>query len=352
MIVFLVAAAALPDGSLAAPAVRPIRFTTRTMGTTVTLTLVGADSLALAPLATRVLAGFTRVDSLMSNWTGTSEVARINAALDGTVDGAPLAPEPETARVLAAALQVAAESAGAFDPTVEPLVRLWGFLGGARQLPDSAAIAALLPDIGFRKLRCPPAADRLSALRPGLRLDLGGIAKGHAVDCARDSLVALGVQDALVDLSGNIALLGAPPGRAAWRLGLRDPADREHTLGTLTLPRAAVATSGDYEQFVAAGGRRYGHILDPRSGWPVDSLASVTVVMDSATLADAWATALTVLGPTAARRLARARLDMDVILVERRPDAAGPDLIWVEETLAGAFTLDPALSRRYRVQHF
>jgi len=339
-------------GAAAAEGARPIRFMVRTMGSTATLTLVGADSLALAPLAARAMANFARVDSLMSNWTRSSEVARINGALDGTVTGTPLTLEPETARVIALALRVAAESEGAFDPTVEPLVRLWGFLGGAKQVPEPAAIAALLPSVGFGRLRLDPDRGSLAALRSGLRLDLGGIAKGYAVDCVRDSLVAFGVQDALIDLSGNIALLGTRPGRSAWRLGLRDPADRAATLGTLTLPRAAVATSGDYEQFFAQDGQRYGHILDPRRGWPVDSLASVTVVMDSATLADAWATALTVLGPTAARRLAAARRDMDVILVERRPEAEGPDLIWVEASLAAAFSLDPGQAGRYGLRRF
>jgi thiamine biosynthesis lipoprotein len=331
---------------------RAFRFATRTMGTTATLTLVGTDSLALAPLAARALACFARVDSLMSNWTRSSEVARLNGGLDGTVDGAPLAVEPETARVIAAALAVAAESDGAFDPTVEPLVRLWGFLGGEKRVPAAGEIAALLPSVGAEQLRWDAEASQLAARRSGLRLDLGGIAKGYAVDCVRDTLLALGLRDALIDLSGNIALFGAPPGREAWRLGIRDPVDREATLGRLSLPRAAVATSGDYEQFFAADGKRYGHILDPRRGWPVDSLASVTVVMDSATLADAWATALTVLGPTAARRLARARLDMDVILIERRPAAQGPDLVWVEESLAANFSLAPTLSTRYSLRRF
>jgi len=347
-------AASLSPGPADAPRpngapLRTYRFVAPTMGTQATLTLVGEDSLALAPCAARILGNLARVDSLMSNWTHTSEVARINGALDATVGGAPLALEPETARVLAAALAVAAASEGAFDITVEPLVRLWGFLGGPKRVPSAAEIAALRPRVGRALLALDPASG-LAAARAGVRIDLGGIAKGYAVDCLRDSLLAMGMRDALVDLSGNIALLGAPPGRDTWRLGLRDPADREATLGTLRLPRPAVATSGDYEQFFAADGKRYGHILDPRTGWPVDSLASATVVMDSAMQADAWATALCVLGPSAARRLARERHDLEAILVERRDE--GPDLVWVEEGLAASFSLDPALAERYALRRF
>lgn len=341
----------LAGGAARAPQAQVIRFSARTMGTTAMLTLVGTDSLALAPVAVRVLGSFARVDSLMSNWTRRSEVARLNGALDATVAGAPLAVEPETARVLAAALAVAAASEGAFDITVEPLVRLWGFLGGEKRVPAATEIAALLPAVGHRHLQL-DAAGQLRALRAGVRIDLGGIAKGYAVDCLRDSLAALGVENALVDLSGNLALRGRRPDGEPWRVGLRDPADGSRTLGTLRLPRPAVATSGDYEQFFAAGGKRYGHILDPRTGWPVDSLASVTVVMDSAMQADAWATALTVLGPTAARRLAAARQDMDVILIERRPPTAGPDLIWVEESLATHFTPAAPLPSQYRLRRF
>jgi len=333
----------------AANAARAFRFSTRTMGTTATLTLVGSDSLALAPLAQRALASFQRVDSLMSNWTRTSEVARINAGLDATVGGRPLALEAETARVIEAALAVAAASEGAFDIPVEPLVRRWGFLGGTKRVPSPAEIAALRPQVGHALLVL-DSIGGLAATRPGVRIDLGGIAKGYAVDCLRDSLLAMGLRDALVDLSGNIARLGTPPGRGAWRRGLRDAAEREATLGTLRLPRPAVATSGDYEQFFAADGKRYGHILDPRTGWPVDSLASVTVAMDSAMQADAWATALCVLGPSAARRLAHEREDLEAILVERR--AEGPDLIWVEEALSDAFSLDPALAERYALRRF
>lgn len=322
------------------------RFATRCMGTAAELTLVGTDSLALAPLAARAMASFHRVDSLMSNWTRTSEVARLNRK----AGRGELTVEPETAHVLAAALRVAAESGGAFDITVEPLVRLWGFLGGTPHRPPAADIAALLERVGYERIEFDAATRTLSFDRPDLRVDLGGIAKGYAVDCVADSLAALGVENALVNLSGNIALLGAPPGRPSWRLGLRDPEGEVASLGTLLPPRAAVATSGDYEQFVVDDGRRFGHILDPRTGWPVRELASVTVIADRAVDADAWATALCVLGPEAARRLARAREDLAVILVERAE--SGPHTLWVEAPLADAFRLDPSLSDRFRLRTF
>ena len=130
--------------------------------------------------------------------------------------------------------------------------------------------------------------------------------------------------------------LGAPPGRSAWTIGIRDPAAAERHLATLKLTGTAVATSGSYEQFVAAGGRRYGHILDPRTGWPAEGLLSVTVVTPRAVDADAWATALFVLGPAAARATAAARADLAVVLLEASAD--GRLILWVESALADRFT--------------
>ena len=290
----------------------------------------------LLALSQTLFAELDRLDAKFSFHRCDSALSALNrraaAALPADLDD-------ETAALLRQALRFSAATAGRFDMCVASDLVALGHL--------PAHVGTVAPGASWRDLAVQ--GNRLHVGRAAL-LDLGGIAKGYAVDCVRDSLQKMGVTDALIDLSGNIAQLGSPPGREHWRLGLRDPANRDATLGTLTLTRAAVATSGDYEQFVAADGRRYGHILDPRSGWPADSLASVTVVMDSAMDADAWATALCVMGPAAAKKLAAARDDMDVILVERRED--GPDLIWVEGSLAGSYSMSSGDGAGYRLHRF
>lgn len=185
--------------------------------------------------------------------------------------------------------------------------------------------------VGWQLVELDPAAGTVAYLRPDVRIDLGGVAKGHGVDRVAGFLTASGVENALVDLSGNMVALGAAPGRRGWLVGIRDPQDRVAYLATLLLQDEAVATSGDYEQFVTDGGKRYGHILDPRTGWPAAGLASVTVVAGTAATADAWATALFVLGPEEARRVASGREDLHAVLLEAATD--GPATLWVETPL-------------------
>jgi len=316
------------------------------MGTQVRVTLVSADSSADAPRARAALEVFTRLDSILSNWTTTSEVARLNR--EAAAGATPV--QEDAARVLEAALRVGRESAGAFDITVEPLVRAWGFLGGRPRVPAPAEAEAAFARVGLHQLEFDPAARTLRFAREGVRIDLGGIAKGYAVDRAAEVLAAHGVRDALVDISGNMAALGAPAGAPHWRIGIRDPRDRMPYFARLRFDRPGISTSGKYEQFVAADGRTYGHIMDPRSGRPAEGLISVTVLAPSAMEADAWSTALFVLGPAEARRVAVERAELEAILVS--PGAAGVDTVWVERGLAGRFQLEAGAAGMFHVELF
>jgi thiamine biosynthesis lipoprotein len=181
-------------------------------------------------------------------------------------------------------------------------------------------------------------------------IDLGGIAKGYGVDEVAAVLRRAGVRDALVDLTGNMAAMGNAPGHPGWVVGVRDPSGRRPHLLRIHLRDECIATSGDYEQFVAADGRRYGHIIDPRTGASAQGLRSVTVVAASAMLADAWDTGLFVLGPEEARKLARARDDLAVVLVEPGPD--GDFIVWVEEQLRARIEVEDERTRTYTVRFF
>jgi len=338
----LPAAAASAD-----PAQRPVVFRTQTMGTWATLTIVTADSASVADLAYRSLVALHGVDSLMSNWTTTSEVARINRE----AAAAPVTVQPEVAGVLDFAMEVSRQSGGAFDITVEPLVRLWGFLQGTPHVPEPAEIDKAMERVGFDKVNYDAATRVIEFTREGVRIDFGGIAKGYGVDRSAEILRAGGAQNALIDLSGNMVAIGDAAVHDGWTVGIRDPSGgRTSYVARLHLFDEAVATSGDYEQFVDADGRRYGHILDPRTGYSASGLRSVTVVSSNAMACDAWATAFFVLGPQRARSLAQERDDLSVILIEDTPD--GPDTIWVEETLRDRFELLPALKGRRTVRYF
>jgi thiamine biosynthesis lipoprotein len=308
------------------------------MGAWASLTLVTADSAAVAGLARASLLSLHHTDSLMTNWTSTSEVARINVAAGS---GATIV-DPEVSSVLALAAEVTAASGGAFDLTVEPLVRLWGFLGGKPHVPEPAALAAARELVGWDRVSFDPGTGRFALPAAGMRIDLGGIAKGHGVDRVAAMLHEAGVTDALVDLTGNMAAIGDAPGHEGWVIGIRDPRDRGPYLATIRLHDRCVSTSGDYVQFVSEGGRRLGHILDPRTGWPAQGLSSATVVAARAAVADAWSTALFVLGPAEARRVAAARDDIAAVLLE--PVPGGRDTLWVETSLLPLLTVVPAFA--------
>ena len=249
-------------------------------------------------------------------WTD-GELARLNAALSA---GEAFDASPALAAVLAAAQRVAAASDGAFDPGVGALVELYGFHDAAAPpppRPDDAAIAALLASSGsIRDLVI--AGTRIAAPPRSFTLDLGGIAKGAAVDRIAERLVALDIAPALVNAGGNLRVVGDRPVRP-WRIGIRSPRE-EALLGAIELGDGdAVSSSGDYERFREIDGERLHHIIDPRTGRPAAHTAAVTVIAADAELADAASTALFVAGPSAWLEVA-SRLGVSAAL---RVDASG-----------------------------
>ena len=339
------AAALAPAAAPTSTARRPVAYPGRAMGTYFNVQLVTDDSVASLPIALAAHAEFARIDSLMTNWTTTSEVARLNREAGEhttTVDA-------EVAQVLDCSLDTWRRSDGANDITVEPLVRAWGFLGGRPHVPSDSEQVAAFRRVGAQRLEFDATRRTLRFARPDVRIDLGGIAKGYAVDAAVRALEARGVTDALVDISGNMFALGTPGEGRPWRVGIRDPRDRVPYFAHVPLA-AGISTSGKYEQFVSAHGRTYGHIMDPRTGRPAEGLIAVTVLSPSAMTCDAWDTPLFVLGLEAAKKKARELKDVDAILVQ--PGTGGVDTVWVEKTLEGRFTLEPAARALFHVEYF
>lgn len=267
-----------------------------TMGTTWQVTLVAASNRDLHPLHAGIQAQLDTVVAQMSTWEAGSDISRFNAAPAGTA-----LPLPQSfGHVLRAALDIAARSGGAFDPTVGPLVALWGFgaHAHARRVPDAAALAATRERCGWQRLSL--GTGQLT--QPGgLELDLSAIAKGFAVDALSAWLRSQDIHAALVEVGGELHGYGSKPDGQPWRVLVEsDPeadAAADHPPRVLALDDLAVATSGDRWHHYAADGVQYSHTLDPRSGAPViRAAAAVTVVAADAMHADGWATALTVMG--------------------------------------------------------
>lgn len=292
------------------------QFVTPIMGTDLTLLIEGSDSARIKSAAQAVQAEVERLNNLFSTWIDTSALAMLNRkAGEGWTEAA-----PEILSVLRVALEYSAASHGAFDITAGPLVRLWGFFARVeRRPPNPEDIARTLTRIGSEKLDIDFANGRIRFDIPGMEIDLGAIAKGYAVDRARDVLRSKGIGAALVNLGGNISFFGLPKGRDSWSIAVRDPRSREGLLGTLNLGNnfayRGIASSGQYERFFEYEGRRYGHIIDPRSGYPVEGILGTTIIAPDATRADALSTTTFVLGPDHAVEFVRELEDVLAIIV-------------------------------------
>lgn len=285
------------------------RATTLAGATMGTRYIVRIASLPLGIDAHTLRAEFERlletVNDQMSNWRAVSEISRFNAGPASSW----LEISPDTSTVVDEALGVSRLSGGAFDPTIGPLVDLWGFGPGsaARGIPPRARIEAALATMGFRHVRTKRVPVAIAKGQAGIEVDLSGIAKGFGVDKLAEHLDRKGISDYLVEIGGELRARGHSPLRRPWRIGVERPAIGRRAIQRIVgLDRGAIATSGNYRIFFNSEGRRYSHIIDPRNGEPVaHELASVTVVAPSTMQADAWSTALMVLGPEAGLRLAR-----------------------------------------------
>lgn len=236
------------------------------------------------------------IEGRMSSWLNDSEVGRLNAAAADLA--IPLS--PETRGLLRIARQAGVQTDGAFDVTCRPLIESWrraakvGALPGQSELGEARAASnwelVELTETGAVKRRATA------------RLDLGGIAKGYAVDRALEVLRSRGFDGGLVDLGGDLACFGTQPSGKPWSIDVQNPFGPGQ-LATLRLSGGAVCTSGNYARYVNIAGKRYSHIIDPRTGRPADAAPSVTVLASTATVADVWATALSILGTDGFRRL-------------------------------------------------
>lgn len=289
-----------------------------TMGTRYSAVFFAPAGIDLDAIGAALFAGVDRVDRQMSTWKADSDLSRLNAAPLQQWQPVP----PQLWTVLDAALRVGRESGGAFDIGVGDVVNAWGF-GPAAPQPNAQEIRAL----GQRSHR--PASDLLEMdaaqqrvrKQGALALDLSGIAKGYGVDALARCLDGFGIRHYLVGIDGEMRAKGSKPGGQPWAVAIEKPVRHvRDVMGVMELADAAIATSGDYRHWFEVAGQHYAHTMHPVRGRPLDEhsnrLASVTVVMPSCMLADAWATALLVMGAPAAAQLAQQQ-GMTVLLVLR-----------------------------------
>lgn len=308
---FLPVALALMFACNSAEVPEPYSETRFLMDTVVTITVHDSTS-SRVPVSHAVDSAFTlmaEIEKTASAHLPQSELYRINAS---SFRQAVLSPELKT--IIAAAIAVSRETGGAFDPTLGRVKDLWPFNTSGAVPPDSADVRRALALTGCSHLHL--TGNRLTTTLPGIELDLGGIAKGRAIDRAVTALQEAGISAGIVDAGGDLRIFGRNPGKSSWNIGIRDP-DGNGIFGVISTQAASIATSGDYERFFMYHGTRYHHLLDPASGYPARGTASVTIVAPSALKADAVATAVFIMGAGRGMAFIEAAPDVEGIIISR-----------------------------------
>lgn len=282
-----------------------ISFGGPTMGTSYTIKLPHLESGHDVDRLAREIAGtLEAVNQRMSTYLPESELSRFNRANAAT--WTPVS--DETLTVIERSRQLYQITGGAFDPTVGPIVDLWGFGpdGGKEQIPPTESLAAVAETVGLSKVETQSDKPALRKSASGVRLDLSGVAKGFAVDLVAKHLSDKGITNYLVEVGGELRASGLGPAGRSWRVGIERPTLASSAIQhVVELGKEALATSGNYRIFFEQNGRRYSHIINPQTGQPVDhDLASVTVVAQTTLEADALSTAMLVLGRDDGLRLA------------------------------------------------
>jgi len=282
---------------------QPVVYDLAVFNTIGQLTLWNVERNTADSIAREVIANLQQLHNCLNLFDPASEVARLNQTPPGELFQC-----SETLwQILMAAKEAHQLSGGAFDITVGPLMRLWGFHRKRDSLPTADEIRQTLQAVGFDKLRFDEVAQSIAFRQAGMSLDFGGLAKGFALDFIRPLIEKRGCRSYMLNLGGNIYCSAEPPPRhqQAFQIGIRDPADPNKIIRSLALRDRCISTSANYERSLQIGEKKIGHLLDPHTGCPVERQGSVTVITTRGTWSDAFSTAVFVTGPELAQKLSR-----------------------------------------------
>lgn len=287
-----------------------IKYTRTLMGTVVEITIVGKNETRLNAAAGTAFEEIKRLEGLMSHYKEESDVSRINEAAGKEA----VVISKETLNVIESSIETSQITNGAFDATMGVLGRVWHFTKddkGELIPPSREEVKKLLPLIDYRQIIIDKKNDTAKLARQGMRINLGGIAKGYIVGKAADVLKNHGIKKGIVHAGGDMVVFQEPDDEP-WLIGIQNPREKDKIIGTIKAQNTAVATSGDYERFFIKDGARYNHIMDPSTGFPANKCRGVTITAKDPTLADALSTAIFVMGP-----------DDGMKLIEKLPDVEG-----------------------------
>lgn len=278
------------------------------MDTYVTIYAVGPEKIS-APAIDAALDRMQEIDTKFNLQKPASPIYAFNH------QGTPIS-DPEIIEVVRLALQIARDTDGAFDITIAPLIELWGYYGESPRLPAEEEVKACLRKVGYHHLMLKNSL--LEKSQADVQIDLGGIAKGYAVRQAAEVLKREGITSALIDAGGDVYALGKRGGDM-WKVGIRSPRG-DDIMGYVEIEDMAVMGSGDYERFFTQNGKRYHHIFDPKTGYPAEGLSGTTLIHPDPVVADAWNTAVFVLGPEQGLKWVEKITAMETVMVTTAGD--------------------------------
>ena len=304
-----------------ASAVKLVRQTRMIMGTFAEVSVYSDDEKIASKAIDASLDEMERMDRIMSNYKDDSELSQVNK----NAAKSPVPCSRELLEVLEHSQHYSDLSDGAFDVTVSPVIAAWGFFTGKGRVPSDKELAKLLPAVSYRNIVInkgdnPEKPGGILFKHPQTKIDLGAIGKGYAVDKALEVISKYAVNNACINLGGNIYVLGAPVGKNAWKVGVQHPRNKVEILGYLELKDESTATSGDYERFFEIKGKRYSHIVDPRTGMPVKDTISVTIVAPTGTAVDALSTSVFVMGLEKGMKLVESIPGVDAMIACQEKD--------------------------------
>lgn len=289
-------------------------FNGTAMGTHLGIEVYGPDQETCDRAVRAARDEIDRLDRMLTDWQPESPLMDINHAAGVR----PVKPPPELFFLIRKSLQLSELTGGAFDITFAGAGRLWRWRDPDPAIPDEAAVRAALENVGWKKVVLDEAAQTVFLPGPDMRIGLDAIAPGYAGDLAMEKIKSFGIQDAMVDMSGDLVFIGLKEGKP-WRVGIRHPRKPGENLAVLPIAHGgAVSTSGDYERFFVKDGRRYNHIIDPRTGYPADQVQSATVLAPVLAYADALATGVFVLGPERGMALIEKLEGVEGIIVDAK----------------------------------
>jgi thiamine biosynthesis lipoprotein len=263
------------------------------MGSRFDITVVAEDQKAADQFIQKAENEIVRIENLISSWKPDSQISEVNRM----AGKAPVKVDPEVIQLIERALTLSKITDGAFDISYASMDQVWKFDGSMdERMPSQEAIRASVSKIGYQHIVLDKQAETVFLEKPGMKIGFGAIGKGYAADRAKALLIKMGVASGIINASGDLITWGRKPDQSEWMVGITNPLNKTKFFSWLPLTNKAIATSGNYEKKVIIDGVEFSHIIDPRTGYPVRGISSVSILSDSAELSDALATSVFVLG--------------------------------------------------------